>query len=99
MAGQDSYVDPAEMTAFVGRTHGVADRFETMRAGGAGTDVTDVQLDPRAMRFGSRDLAADILQAVKRAQDDAAELSKEAVKALLDPVFRAGEQRRYQDEH
>ncbi|GAA1499649.1 hypothetical protein GCM10009827_002580 [Dactylosporangium maewongense] len=61
--------------------------------------VTDIQLDPRAMRFGSQDLAADVLQAVKRAQDNAAELSKEAVKALLDPVSRAGDQRRYQDEH
>ena len=61
--------------------------------------ITDVRLDPRAMRFGSQDLAAEFLQAAERAQDNAAELSKEAVKALLGPASGAGDQRRFQDEH
>ncbi|MEV4508543.1 hypothetical protein AB0K00_06250 [Dactylosporangium sp. NPDC049525] len=39
MPTDESYVDPAEMTAFVNRTHAVADRFEHLQGSGAGTEV------------------------------------------------------------
>lgn len=39
MTAPDSYIDPAEMSAFVTRTHAVADRFENLKDGGAGTEV------------------------------------------------------------
>jgi hypothetical protein len=39
MPTDESYVDPAEMTAFVNRTHAVADGFEHLKDGGTGTGV------------------------------------------------------------
>jgi DNA-binding protein YbaB len=48
--------------------------------------IIDVRLDPRAMRIPSQNLAEEFLQAAKRAQEQAARMSTEAVRTLLDPV-------------
>jgi DNA-binding protein YbaB len=61
--------------------------------------ITDVRIDPRAKRAGSQDLAAEFLQAATRAQERAAELSKEAVRALLDPIPGAADRRDPADRH
>ncbi|GIJ49467.1 hypothetical protein Val02_63530 [Virgisporangium aliadipatigenens] len=65
---------------------GVSDSgFVIVRAKNDGT-IVDVLLDPRAMRAASQTLAEEFLQAAQRAQEQAAESSRAAVRALLDPL-------------
>ncbi|MFF5228810.1 hypothetical protein [Dactylosporangium sp. NPDC000521] len=89
MAGQDSDVDPAAMTAFAGRTHGVADRFETMRAGGAGTEAGRMPFRPLPASFQPRDICQQVAEACRTGLSDGYEAFEEI----------AGDQRRFQHGH
>ncbi len=60
-----------------------------VRARADGT-LTDVHLDPRAMRMPSQDLANEFLQAASRAQAAAAGTTKDAVRTLLEPLPHDG---------
>lgn len=73
--------------ALAGRSvEGVSDSGLVVVDAGADGTITGVRVDPRAMRGSSQALAEEFLQAVTRAQEGAAELSKETVRDLLKPV-------------
>ncbi|GAA1499651.1 hypothetical protein GCM10009827_002600 [Dactylosporangium maewongense] len=84
MAGQDSYVDPAEMTAFVGRTHGVADRFETMRASGAGTEVGRMSFGLLPASFQLWDIYQQVAEACRTGLSDGYEAFEEIAGGVAD---------------
>lgn len=48
--------------------------------------IAGVQLDPRAMRMFSEDLAEEFRQAATRAQEAASAAAKERVRTLLEPL-------------
>jgi DNA-binding protein YbaB len=50
--------------------------------------ITAIAIDPRAMRLGSQDLAADLLQAVQRAQQAAGEKIRDVVKGVMGEIPR-----------
>jgi len=83
-----------KLGALAGRSaQGVSDSGLVLVQASADGAITDVRIDPRALRSGSQTLAEEFLQAAQRAQEQAAELSKETVRALLDPIPGAADRR------
>jgi hypothetical protein len=70
MPADESYVDPAEMSAFVHRTHAVADRFEDLKAGGAGTEVGRMSFGLLPASFQLWDVYQQVAEACRHGLSD-----------------------------
>lgn len=61
-----------------------SDSGQVTAASSGGGQVLRLVIDPRAMRKGSEDLAAEVLQAIQRAQQAAAEQVRKVLKDVLE---------------
>ncbi|MET7425121.1 hypothetical protein [Dactylosporangium sp. NPDC005555] len=81
MGAEESYVDPAEMTSFVRRTHAVADRFETMRAG---TGVGRMSFGPLPASLQLWDVYQQVAEDLADGFDQMAQILVEAANACVE---------------